>query len=101
MKRVEKKNIATIKIEVPEQKNSSTKLVPENNIFSLDEMLDTFMCMHPSEFSGSMVEIEKKNGCILLFPVPKKVVFSFMNLETEENCIVDYVWNDVVRKEDL
>ncbi|MDA3840707.1 MAG: hypothetical protein PF572_06515 [Patescibacteria group bacterium] len=101
MRQINKNNIDISKISTPEDNNSGNKFIPQDNIFSLDELLDTFMYVHPSKFSEYMVEIEKKNGCVLLFPSPKKIFFKFRDDDNGEYCIVDYLWNDVLKKEDL
>ena len=95
MKSIDKKNITTQKIVAPEQEND--KFIPENNSFTLDELVNVFLYVHPSEFPEFKVEI-KRRGCILLFPSPKKMIFNFIDPDTGENCIVDYLWNDVLEE---
>ena len=100
MKNIDKNNSNILEIITPKQKNKSDEFVPQNNSYSVDELLDVFLHVHPSEFSEFRVEVDRK-GCILLFPPPQKIVFNFLDQYTGESCIVDYIWSDIVRKEDL
>jgi len=82
-----------------EERIQKEEFISQENLYSMNEVLDSLFLV-PANLQEVSITVERP-GVNLQFSVVPENNFSLKNPITGEMFLTNYLWNDIVREEDL